>query len=140
MSDVQILMTASGDIPQPTHPMITLTGFVSNVFEYIKASDIFIAPVELLSGVLVKVLDSMSCGKPTVIMASAANSMPELVDGYNVMIARDKDEFIAKTLYLLGNQDEAQEIGIRARKTMEQYYSSDIWEEDLNIVLKKCVG
>lgn len=138
--DAQILMTATGDIPQPAHPIITFTGFVPDIFEYIHATDIAIAPLEILSGVLVKVLDSMSCGKPTVVMTQASKGIPELIDGFNCMIARDKDDFIAKTLYLLDHPDEAQHIGIRARETIEKHYAVDTWEERLNEVLKKCIG
>ena len=132
-------MTGSGNIPKPTHPIVAYTGFVPNVFEYILASDICIAPVELLSGSLVKVFDSMSCSKPTVVMAWLANIMHELVNGYNVMIAKDKNEFIEKTIYLLEHPDEARQIGIRARKVIEQHYSSDIWEERLNEILGRCI-
>jgi len=90
--------------------------------------------------VLVKVLDSMSCGKPTVVLTQATKGILELTDGYNCMIAGDKDQFIAKTLYLLEHPDEAREIGTRARKTMEEYYASDIWEERLNEILERCLG
>ena len=33
---------------------------------------------------------------------------PELIDGNNAMVARNKNEFIKKTIYLLENPDEAQ--------------------------------
>jgi len=138
--DVQILMTASGEIPQPTHSTITFTGLVPNVFEYIHASDIALAPIEQPSGTLTKVLDSMSCGKPTVVLASAANGIPQLADGHNAMVVKDGSEFIEKALYLLEHLDEAQEIGVRARRTMEQHYNYEVWETKLNEVLQRCIA
>ncbi|GAJ07307.1 unnamed protein product, partial [marine sediment metagenome] len=127
-NDAQILMTGSHEVPKLAHPIITFTGFVPNVFEYICASDVLIAPIEQPTGRLTKVFDAMACAKPAVVMASAANGIPQLIDGYNATVAKDRDEFIEKTIYLLEHPDEAQEIGVRARKTMEEYYNWEIWE------------
>ena len=137
--DVQILMTASGEVPRPTHPALMFTGFVPNVFEYIHASDIAIAPIELPTGVITIILDSMSCGKPTVVMASAANGIPQLADGHNAIVARDMGEFIEKTINVLEHLSEAQEIGTRARKTIEEHYDWNMWGARLNEVLQTCL-
>ena len=138
--NVRIVFTGSGPTPKPVHPISVFTGFVPNYFEYIQAADIVIAPLQPKSGVLVKVFDAMSCGKPMVIMTEAAKSMPELVDSYNVMIAGDSNEFIEKTLYLLEHPDLARQIGLRARETMEKYYSSKTWAQMLNEGLEGCLA
>ncbi len=138
-NDTQILVTGSGETPEPVHPIVTFTGFVPSLFEYICASDAFIAPQERLSGYLTKVFDSLSCAKPTVVMASATNGIPELVNGNNAMVAKDMNEFIEKTIYLLEHPDEAQAIGIRGRKMLEENYSWSIWKERLNEVLERCL-
>ena len=139
LDDAQILMTGSGEIPGLAHPIITFTGFVPNLFEYIHASDIFLAPIEQPSGRLTKVFDALACAKPTVVLVSVTNGIPELVDGYNAMIAQDRNEFIEKTIYLLEHPDKAKEIGIRGRKMLEECYNWSIWEERLNEVLKGCL-
>jgi glycosyltransferase involved in cell wall biosynthesis len=139
MNDVRILMTGAGKQPAATHPVVTLTGFVPDLFEYIHASDVFIAPIEMPSGRLTKAFDSLSCGISTVVLASATNGIPELVDGENAMIAKDREEFIEKTVYLLENPDVAREIGLRGRKMLEEYYDWNFWEERLNSALQSCL-
>jgi len=139
LDNTQILMTGSGETPESVHSIITFTGFVPNLFKYIHASDIFIAPIEMPSGRLTKVFDALACAIPTVVLASATNGIPELQDGYNAMIAKDRDEFIEKAVYLLEHPDEAQKIGLRGRKMLEEYYSWSVWEERLNQALQSCV-
>ncbi len=139
LDNIQILMTGAGKKPVHNHPIVTFTGFVPNLFEYIHASDVFITPVEMPSGRLTKAFDSLSCGTPTVVLASATNGIPELVDGDNAMIARDRNEYIEKTIYLLEHPEEAREIGLRGRKMLEKHYSWNRWEEELNQVLQSCL-
>jgi len=137
--DAQILFTGSGAIPKQVHPIAIFTGFVPNYFEHLQAADIVIAPLQPKSGVLVKILDAMSCSKPMIIMTEAAAGFPELIDGYNVMIAKDMVEFIEKALYLLEHPEEAKQMGVKARETMERYYAPKIWEEKLSEVLEECL-
>jgi glycosyltransferase involved in cell wall biosynthesis len=136
--DVEILMTSFGDIPKPTHPILTYTGFVPNIYEYLHAADIFISPIEQPSGVSQKVIDAMTCSKPMVVMASLTNGIPELSNGYNVMLAKDRADFIEKTLYLLEHLDDANEMGIKVRKTIEEYYDQKAWRMRFNEFLKSC--
>jgi glycosyltransferase involved in cell wall biosynthesis len=119
---------------------MTFTGFVPNVFEYILAADVCLAPMEQPEGLLTKVLDSISCSKPTVVMASAINGIPELTDGYNAMVAKDKKEFIQKTIYLLKNLGEAKVIGDRARKTLEEHYSWEFSKGKFIQTLGECIS
>jgi len=140
LDNVQILMTGTGEKPAGGHLIVKFTGFVPDIFEYITASDVFIAPIEIPSGRLTKVFDSLSCGTPTVVLTSATNGIPELIDGNNVMIAQDRNEFIEKTIYLLEHPDEAHEIGLRGRKMLEEHYDWDFWEGELNRVLESCLG
>jgi glycosyltransferase involved in cell wall biosynthesis len=137
--NARILLTGSGKLPPRIHPALTFTGFVPNYFEYLQAADIVIAPLQPRSGVLVKVLDAMSCGKPVVLMAGASKGIPEIVDRYNAAIAGDNDEFIAKCLFLIQHPEEARRIGANGKKTMEQYYSADIWGKRMDVILGDCV-
>jgi len=75
---------------------------------------------------------------PTVVLESAANGIPEIRDRENVMIARDRTEFIEKTIYLLEHPSEAREIGVRGRQMLEEHYNWDYWEDKLNRTLEAC--
>jgi len=134
-----ILMTGKGEKPVPIHPSIVYTGFVPNFFEYICAADVLIAPIEMPSGRLTKVFDSLASSIPNVVLESATNGIPELKDGENAMIAKDRAEFIEKTVYLLEHPSEAREIGVRGRKMLEEHYNWDYWEDKLNQALETCL-
>jgi glycosyltransferase involved in cell wall biosynthesis len=138
--DVQILLTGGGRKPEFTHPIVTYTGFVPDLFEYISAADVYIAPIEMPSGRLTKVFDSLSCKTPTVVLASATNGIPELVDGRNAMIAANGTEFIEKTIYLLEHPSEAKEIGIRGYEMLVEHYKWDFWEDKMNRALASCLN
>jgi glycosyltransferase involved in cell wall biosynthesis len=139
VDNTQILMTGGGKKPIHTHPIVAFTSFIPNLFEYIHASDIFIAPIEMPSGRLTKVFDSLSCGTPTVVLASATSGISELIDGDNAMIAKDRKEFIEKTIILLEHPEKAHEIGLRGRKMLEEHYNWQTWEEKLNQVLESII-
>jgi glycosyltransferase involved in cell wall biosynthesis len=137
--DVQILMTGSGPMPEPIHPIVKSMGYVEDYFDVVFAADISIIPVEMPSGRLTKAFDSMSCGIPTVLLESAKNGIPELMDNDNSMVGKDRGEFIDKTLYLLEHPVEAQIIGNHGKSMMEKYYSWTVWEDKLNQALEKCI-
>lgn len=139
-TDVQILMTGSGKIPVHIHEIVTFTGFVPNLYEYIHASDICIAPVWRGTGVLTKVLDCMACAKPTIVTQVAFEGIPQLMDNYNIIIVQNKDEFIRKTIYLLSHFDRARDIGVRAREMIEEHYNWKVWGEKLNGIVERCVA
>jgi len=138
--DIQILITGSGEIPVTIHKTVKYTGFVPNIYEYILASDIGLAPVWRGMGMLTKVIDFMSCAKPTVVTSYAVRGIPELTNKSNIIVAYDTRGFIRETISLLEHLEEAQRIGLAARITIEKYYNWDSWEQRLNEVIADCVN
>jgi glycosyltransferase involved in cell wall biosynthesis len=139
-NNVQILITGAGEKPATPHEKVTYTGFVPNIFEYILASDICLAPIWSGVGMLTKVIDFMSCAKPVVVASFAVKGIPELRDKSNAVIAHNPREFIQETISLIEHPEEARKIGLAARKTIEKYYNGDSWESRLNEVITGCVN
>jgi len=136
-NDVQIIITGHGETPLDVNPIVTFTGFVPNIYEYIFASDLCLAPVILDNGISTKLLDFMSCGRPAIVLPSTVKGMPQLVDGKNIIIAKDKDEFIVKTIDTLNALDTAKEIGLNARKIIEKYYNWEVLQEEWSKLIDK---
>ena len=128
--DVRILIIGTGEIPRQVSPIVTYTGFVPSIYEYILASDICLVPYRLNTGISTKLLDCLACGKPVITMSSVARLIPELVDGQNVITAEDHDEFTSKVIHLLDDPDLALRIGIKARKVIEEHYDSQTITEE----------
>jgi glycosyltransferase involved in cell wall biosynthesis len=123
--DVQILILGPWDRTIKVHPIIKFTGFVPSLYEYLHASDLCLAPVRLENGISTKVIEYMACAKPVVASQSVVNGTPQIVDGENAFLAKDGNEFISKTLYILDKPFEAEQMGAKARKVIENYYN---WE------------
>jgi len=137
--DAVILLSGSGPIPPHLNEIVRVTGFVPDIYELIVAADICIAPVWRGVGIMTKVIDTMACGKPTVVSRFCTQGIPQLVHGENAMIADTGDEFVEKTIYLLEHPDKAQCIGMNARKTIEEHYNWGKWESKLNEILERCL-
>jgi glycosyltransferase involved in cell wall biosynthesis len=133
--DVEILVIGyTKESPSPPSNPSRIVGFMNfrpNIYDYILASDISIAPLWTAFGVLTKVVDSLACGKPTIVTHLAG--IPELVSGQNTMIASNPKEFIEKTLYLLNNQSISEKLGREGRKIVEQHYD---WRRCVNQIFE----
>ena len=139
-NDVVILIAGRGEILKKSHRIVDFVGFVPNIFEYIYASDIVIAPIWGGEGQLTKLIDSMMCSKLTIVSEISSIGIPQLMDGFNTIIARNQDEFIRKTLTSLETIESMSKICIHARKTIETYYNWDIWEQKLFEEIEKQIS
>ncbi len=108
---------------------ITVTGFVENIYEYLKNSNIFVAPIRTGLGIRNKILEALACGLPVVATKHSYEGI-EVIDNYNAVIADNPNEFAQKTVRLLNNPERREELGLNARKIIEEKYQ---WK---NIVKK----
>lgn len=130
--DVRIVICGSGEVPAQIHPIVKFAGHVPEIYEYICASDICIVPYKLDAGISLKVLDAMACGKPVVTMYWVANLFSNLVDGENVIIAKDRTEFAEKVIWLLKNPELYRKIGGNGRKLIERQYNWEVISKTWN--------
>ena len=119
---VQILLTGRGAVIPGVSPRVAFTGFVQNIYDYIRAADICLAPIWREVGVPGKVFEYMALGKPTVVSAHV-RGLGHLTDGWDAMIARTPEDFIRKVNYLAQNPEQAKQMGVRARETARRYHS-----------------
>lgn len=136
--NVEILIIGKGKVcKEEHHAIVTFLGFKQNLYEYISASDIVIVPIWMGEGQQTKLIDSMMCAKLTIVNTISSIGIPELLDGYNTIIAQDKDEFIQKTLNAIKNIDNLREIEINAKKMIDVHYNWDRWKDNLFEIIEK---
>jgi glycosyltransferase involved in cell wall biosynthesis len=139
-NQVQIIITGPGEVPQKIHPIVAFPGHVPDYFEHILSSDVCLVPYQMNTGISTKLIDYLACGRPTVTTVEVARLFPELVDGENVLIARDRKEFIEKTIAILENPVLGEKIGANGRKVIEEHYNIEVigklWQE----VFESCVS
>jgi glycosyltransferase involved in cell wall biosynthesis len=119
--------------PEPTKNIlkyksddVIITGYVENLKEFMSACDINVCPMISGSGIKNKILESLAIGIPTVATSIAAEGVPELKDGENVLIADTPAEFVEKIELLLTNKELYKKIADNGRKLIEENYT---WEK-----------
>jgi glycosyltransferase involved in cell wall biosynthesis len=86
-----------------------------------------------------KVRQFMSVAVPCV--ASPVGIMPELIqDGMNGFLASSEHQWIEKLSSLLDDAELRGRIGERARATMQEKYSGQVWSKTVGDILRHAVG
>ncbi len=105
------------------HKLNIVTGYVNDIREYIAKTTINVSPMISGSGIKNKILESMSMEKPSVITPLAAEGIPELKDGENVLISDNETSFAQNVIRLFNLEELRKKIGINARKVIIKNYS-----------------
>jgi polysaccharide biosynthesis protein PslH len=100
---------------------LVIIGFVEDVKPYILNADVCIAPLTSGSGTRLKILEYMAMKKPVVSTSIGAEGL-EIINGKNILIADQWDEFAEKIIILLENETFAKNIGNNARILVEKLY------------------
>ena len=103
---------------------VKVVGEVSDVRSYLLGADVSVAPMRVARGVQNKVLEAMAMGVPVVATREAIRGI-EVVDGQEVLIGKNPEEFARQIVRLLGDSVLRKEIASRARHKMTQAYSWD---------------
>lgn len=111
-------------------PSIEITGQVEDVKPYLMMSDVFVCPVRMGGGFRGKVLEAMAAGLPVVSTELGAEGLPA-VDGENILLAEESDEFAAKVVSLLDDKSLGDRIASNARELMEREFS---WKHGVEIL------
>jgi glycosyltransferase involved in cell wall biosynthesis len=117
---------------------IQFAGYVDDVRPYVDSAAVFIAPIRSGSGTKVKILNAMAQAKPVVTTPVGAEGI-EAVHDEEILIANDEHEFAKKTIFLLQNPQRAHEIGLRARRVIENVYDWKTVAATMNDIYEKVV-
>lgn len=117
---------------------IQFAGYVDDVRPYVDSAAVFIAPIRSGSGTKVKILNAMAQAKPVVTTPVGAEGI-EAVHDQEILIANDEHEFAEKTIFLLQNPQRAHEIGVRARRVIENVYDWKTVAATMNDIYEKVV-
>lgn len=107
-----------------------------SVKEIYNISSIFLAPIQGPGGTRLKILGAMAAGLPVVSTRAGIQGL-DVKDNFNVLIAKDYDDFVAKTLSLLNNYKLYSKIRTNARKLIEEKYNWKIVARILESIYSK---
>lgn len=116
---------------------VIVTGFVKDIKYYISRASVVVLPIHGF-GIKTRLLEVMSVGKSVVTNLEAVEGI-NVSPGKNIIVASSNVEFVEKILILLKNEDLRKEIGINAKKLMEEEYSWRSMAEKLNVECQKII-
>lgn len=86
------------------HENIVFTGAVTNIENYINASDLVICPLVSGGGTRIKILESLACSKLVISTSIGAEGIPLEQHSRILSISDDWDEFVEKTISIILNK------------------------------------
>jgi glycosyltransferase involved in cell wall biosynthesis len=93
---------------------LTITGYVDDVRPYLAGARVYVAPLRVGGGTRLKLLEAMAMGKAIVSTTVGAEGFP-VVDGQELLLADEPEEFAAAVLKLLANPAQRSQIGARGQ-------------------------
>ncbi len=102
--------TPSGRVKALASEKVSVTGWVEDIREYYAQSRIFVAPMQIGTGLQNKVLEAMAMQLP-VITSSLANNALQAHDGKELLIGRNASEYARHILSLLSDYSLSKKYG-----------------------------
>lgn len=122
----ELFIAGSGSLGEDAPPGVRMLGFVPDLYLWLSAADVCVAPMWKGVGILTKVIDMLSVGRATVVSPLALEGIPELEHGVNCMMGKDRDEFTSQVISLLRDPPVANALGSRGRELVSERYSWEI--------------
>lgn len=112
---------------------ITLTGWVEDIREAYHKGKIFLAPMQIGTGMQNKILEAMACGVPCV-TTSLANNPIKGTHRENLMVANSVEEAVASINELTENKSLCNAIKQNAQQFVKENYT---WEKACGQLIKE---
>ncbi len=109
---------------------IELTGYVKDVRPMMREAACHIVPLRTGGGTRLKILNSWAMGKPVVATSVGCEGL-EAVDGKNILIRDDPQDFAAAIGAVIENPRLRQELAAGGRETVDRLYSWDVLGREL---------
>ncbi|MCS6834560.1 MAG: glycosyltransferase [Anaerolineae bacterium] len=100
---------------------VSLTGWVDSVTPYLRAAQVYVAPLRMGSGTRLKLLEAMACGCAIVATSTAASGLSEQARAA-MLLADDACSFAQAVQSLLDNPERRAALGQQARAAVAEAY------------------
>lgn len=110
---------------------IFIQGEVDDALEFVNSKSIMVVPLLSGGGMRVKIVEGMAMQKCIITTTLGAEGL-NYENGYNILIANDRQEFFNAIKHCIGDEEFCKRIGINARHLIER-------EHDTNVVTAKFI-
>jgi sugar transferase (PEP-CTERM/EpsH1 system associated) len=104
------------------NPNIVVTGTVDDIRPYLQKATIAVVPLTYGAGIQFKLLESMACGTPVVASKIAVSSL-NTVDGQDVLVADNTDDFAKHIIHLSEDTKLRENLGLAGRQYVEKNHN-----------------
>jgi glycosyltransferase involved in cell wall biosynthesis len=101
---------------------VMVTGYVADLWSYIRAADVYVAPILSAVGIQARLLEAMVLGK-AIVSTSQPMKVFRAVSGEQAMIADDPAGFARATIQLLQDNGLRERLGKAARELVENRFT-----------------
>ncbi len=128
---------AGRDIPDMSfHTFVKPLGFIHEIHELIRSSDLCLVPIWKGVGILTKVLDIMAVGTPVVISEFAARLVPGIQNGVHAYVASSEETFPDLVMEALANPASCRFMTAKARQLVEERYDWALHTARLDAIVR----
>jgi len=120
-------------------PQVVVTGFVDDIDRCYKEAAVFVAPILTGGGIIVKVLDALASGTPTV-STTFGNEGILAVPGRDLLIADEPSEFAGAVVKLLLDHGYAEQLGSSGKKFVAANFGRDAVMASLDAAIADATG
>lgn len=118
---------------------IKVTGWVDDMKEYYAKSKIFVAPMQIGTGLQNKLLEAMAMNLPC-ISSPLANEALGATHNENILIASSPKEYADSIINLLQNPSLADQIAQKGNEFVRENYRWETYGSQLESILKQVAG
>lgn len=127
-TDARFVIAGYGPPPELTalaaDPQVDVPGFVDDIDRCYKRAAVFVAPILTGGGIIVKVLDALAAGTPTV-ATTFGNEGVGAVPGRDLLVADAPEQFAAAVVKLLTDVPYADALAKNGREFVRQRYGRE---------------
>ena len=113
---------------------VIVTGWVPDMREYYAQSKVFVAPMQIGTGLQNKILEAMAMKVPCITSALANDSL-KAENGKQVLVAKEAQEYANYISDILGNEAKATSLAEEGHKYVVEKYSWSKYSKDLETML-----
>ena len=123
---------------QEKDPSVSVPGFVDDLDECYKKASVFVAPILVGGGIIVKILDSMAAGTP-VVTTTYGNEGVGAVPERDILIADDPESFADAVVRVLSDKELAARLSRNGQEFVRKHYTLEAAMKNLEGTYQKIV-
>ena len=124
---------------QANDPNVLVPGFVEDTDEYYKKATVFVAPIMIGGGIIIKILDAMSAGTP-VVTTSYGNEGIGAEPGKDLLIADDPESMASAVISILTDGALSDRLAGNSLEFVQKHYSPEATIEKIESAYKEILA